>query len=248
MPTLLRRGVAAGHPGRELVWSCPAEAAVVTTEPVLLAARETLPCNQGRGRRRDLSHLTQLPPWSPWAGAPGSPQGLCAGPAATLVPPGPGCLSPAPDSPPPVPGQSQARAFCRGQGVGPERFTRGERVTLLLDTFTCVLNAGHRSGLGRGPAGRQPEASGACAFIPGMQDGQSWLRLEGVSQTHHLKRGSPSPGLVARLTTWTVAPLSLALPLALRSWDPTRPQEFRAGHGEWAAAGNRSLPGSGAHP
>ena len=162
--------------------------------PVLLAARETLPCNQGRGRRRDLSHLTQLPSWSVWAGAPGSPQGLCAGPAATLVPPGPGYFSPAPDSPPPVPGQSHARAFSRGQGVGPKRFTHGERVPLLLEA-TCVLNAGHRSGLGRGSAGRQPEASGNCAFIPGMQDGQSWLRLEGVSQTHHLKRGVLHQGL-----------------------------------------------------
>lgn len=131
--------------------------------------------------------------------------------------------------------------------MGPERFTHGERVPLLPEA-TCVLNAGHRSGLGRGPAGQQPGASGACAFIPGVQDGQSRLRLEGVSQTHPLKRESPSPGLMAQLTKRTVAPLSPALPLALRGWDPTRPQEFRGGHGEWAAAGNRSLPRSGAHP
>ena len=95
------------------------------------------------------------------------------------------------------------------------------------------------------PAGQQPGASGACTFIPGLQDGQSRLCLQGVSQTHHLQREGPSPGPVAQLTTWTMAPLSPALPLALRSSDPARPQKFRRvrGHGKWAAAGNRSLPG-----
>lgn len=120
-----------------------------------------------------------------------------------------------------------------------ERFTRGERVPLLPEAM-WVLNAGHRSG-----PGQQPGASGACAFILGVQDSQSRLRLEGVSQTDHLQREGPPPGPVAQLTTWTVAPLSPALPLTLRVWGPAQPQKFRGarGHGKWAAAGNRSPPG-----
>ena len=109
---VLRLGVAAGCAGRERVRGCPAEATVVTAGPVLLAAREPPPCDQGRGRRRDLFHLTQLPPGRRGPGPLAAHGEMEQALQPPWCPAGLGALAPAPDSPLPVPGQSHAHVFC----------------------------------------------------------------------------------------------------------------------------------------